>query len=129
MGFRASPEEHTVIRTWYVSSGEKEKAKFDSTLKFLVERPRREWTKPAQNPRYKPLDPPFDGFGEIRFEVRNIQHRPIGFFSASDEFTILEFATERNDRFPPGLEQKIKARRQLVSGNKGRHTHEWRIVV
>jgi len=129
LGFRSSVEDETVIRSWYIQQGKKEKAKFNVTLEFLVQRPRHEWSTPVQNPRFKLLHPPLDEFGEIRFEVRNVQHRPIGFFSNGNEFTILEFAIEKDGRLPNGLQSKLEARRLLVLGDKRRYTNEWRVMV
>lgn len=49
---------------------------------------------------------------EIIFEVHNVQHRPLGFFSGEMEFTILFFATEVNDRFEPPTACEIAQRRK-----------------
>lgn len=42
------------------------------------------------------------GVGAITFEVKNVQHRPLGFFGpGSAEFTILCFATEKGGKYLP----------------------------
>jgi len=41
------------------------------------------------------------GLVEIRFEVNNVQYRPLGYYSGEMEFTILFFATEVGGKFEP----------------------------
>lgn len=43
-----------------------------------------------------------NGIGEIRFEYKNVQYRPLGFWGPNrNEFTFLFFALEISDRFEP----------------------------
>ncbi len=55
------------------------------------------------------------GLIEIRFEVGNVQYRPLGFFSGEMEFTFLFFAKEIGDEFEPKAACQIaKARKSEI---------------
>ncbi len=59
------------------------------------------------------------GLYEIRFAVEKVQHRPIGYFSAEFEFTILAFATERGSKFDPRhICQTANNRKKLIEQRK-----------
>ena len=119
-----------LIKEWYVHQSAQIKAKFDTTMKFLNERPRHEWGKPAQKPRFRVLTNDLQDFCEIRFFADNVQRRPIGFFSGDKEFTILEFAIEKGDKLHPKPKVLLKIlnqRMELVQRDKGRYTHVWQI--
>lgn len=61
------------------------------------------------------------GLYEIRFEVGNVQHRPIGYFSGELEFTFLAFATERGSKFNPlHICETAQKRKQLIEQRKER---------
>lgn len=58
---------------------------------------------------------------EIRFEVNNIQYRPLGYFSGELEFTILFFAEERGGAFdPPTACEIAKGNKVIIDADKER---------
>ena len=61
------------------------------------------------------------GLIELRFDVGNVEYRPLGYFSGKMEFTILFFAEERDGDFdPPNACQTAKERKALIDANKER---------
>ena len=85
-----------MIRAWYDDSDKKVKAKFESRLQTLANRPRLEW----QDPLFKQLHGKYSDLGEIRFEAKGSAWRPLGFHHAGN-FILLFPAKEINDRFEP----------------------------
>ena len=63
-----------------------------------------------------------DGIYEIRFKVRNVLYRPLGFFGPSrHEFTLLIPAREQGDRFVPRNAISLaEERKQIILQNKER---------
>ena len=121
-GFKSSDDE--LIQSWYRAADEKVKATFDSRVKFLAQRKPQDWGLPF----FRRLHGDCSGLGEIRFKANKVQHRPIGFFSAENEFTILFFATEKGGKLvPKSACSTAQQRKQLISANRGGWTHEWRI--
>lgn len=84
------------------------RAKFISRISALSKLPREEWNSVM----FKPLKGDCAGLFEIRFKANRVQQRPIGYFSASDEFTVLVWAEERNGRFVPKSACEIAFRRK-----------------
>ncbi len=61
------------------------------------------------------------GLFEIVLKVNNVQHRPIGYYSAKMEFTFLAFATERDGKFdPPNVCGTAKKRIEIIREDKER---------
>ena len=61
------------------------------------------------------------GLYELRFEVGNVQHRPLFYYSDEMEITILFFAEERGGDFVPRNACEIaKTRRRLIESDKER---------
>lgn len=91
-----SPRGVDEIRAWYNDQSERVQAKFQIRLRFLAQTPRSGWKRE-----------PFDllhncqGIGEIRFSADKVEHRPLGFFSPRNVFTIVICAQEKNSRFVP----------------------------
>lgn len=85
------------IRAWYDDLPVAAQAKFDSRLKFLGQRQRADWKRPL----FDVLEGECAGLGEVRFEVGNVQYRPLGFFSPGMMFTFVLGAEERDGRFVP----------------------------
>lgn len=101
------------------------KAKFLSRLKILAQLPENEW----REPHIKHLNGPCDGLTEIRFKADNVQQRPLGYRSGPNEFTILFWATEKNNRFVPLTAcEKALARKQTGENNK-EHVHDLWLVL
>src|SRR5689334_15184976 len=88
-----SPSGRDLIAKWYESQSADAQAALDTVLEYLGQRARVEWRRPEfdllSGPRYRVL-------GELRFEVANVQYRPLGFFGpARAQFTILVGATKK----------------------------------
>jgi hypothetical protein len=61
------------------------------------------------------------GLFEFRFEVNNVQYRPLAYYSGEMEFTLLFFAEERGSEFdPPNACEIAKNRRALIEADKDR---------
>ena len=86
-----------VIDEWYQGQPEQLQAKFDTRLRYLQQQPRSAWKRPY----FDTLGDECAGLGEIRFEWRNVQYRPIGFASGALEFTLVMIAIERGGKFEP----------------------------
>lgn len=67
----------------------------------------------------------YRALGKLRFKVRNVQHRPLGFFGPGGRtFTLLVWATERDGKFdPPGIRDTALRRMNLVLEDPSR-AHE-----
>ena len=50
---------------------------------------------------FKALNGEADGLFEIRFSADNVMQRLLRYFSGEREFTVLYWATEKNNRFVP----------------------------
>lgn len=96
------------IRAWYDGMKPAVRAKFDSRIKFLVQRTRSDWKRPL----FDLLGDDGKGLGEVRFEVGNVQYRPLGFFSPNMTFTLVFCAEERDGEFVPKDATKIALRRR-----------------
>ena len=117
----ASDCQNTVVSTWFKAQSEAVQQAFWTRMKFLTSQPPSVW----QRPYIGKLRGKCKGLYEIRFEVNNVQHRPIGFFSGDQEFTILAFATERDSQFDPQEVCTIaKNRKKKIEENK-EHAREF----
>jgi hypothetical protein len=128
-GFKSESGEE-LIRKWYRDASGDKRAKFTVTMKFLDERQQSEWGTPRQSPRFKQLSGVLTGYGEIRFFADKVQQRPIGRFTAKGEFTILFFAIEVGNKLRPKeteLKKILDERKSLISANKEKYTHEWKV--
>jgi hypothetical protein len=82
---------------WYAETPPKAQAKFDKILDFLRDNPNNLW--PSE--WFKPLTG-YDGIFEIRYKIRNILYRPLGFFGPNkEEFTFLVPAREQGNILIP----------------------------
>jgi hypothetical protein len=105
----------TIVLDWFREQSDAVQASFEVRLKFLMSQPPEAW----QRPYVAKLRGECKGLYEIRFEVGNVQHRPIGYFSAESEFTILAFATERGSKFNPhNVCQTANNRKRLIEQRK-----------
>jgi hypothetical protein len=73
------------------------RARFLSRIKILAQLEFSDWREPA----FKTLHGECAGLGEIRFKADGVQQRPLGFRSGQDEFTILFWAKEKENKFVP----------------------------
>lgn len=83
-------------------------AKMDTRLRFLRQQPRDRWVRPS----FDTLSKDCAGLGEVRFEHKNVQYRPIGFSSGRMEFTFVFVATEKSDKFVPKNTCKVAQERK-----------------
>lgn len=82
---------------WLADQRADVRAEFLNIMTALRDQPRSEWTRPD----YGILRDDCIGLGEVRFKVRSVQHRPIGFFIGNSVFVLVAFATERGGQFDP----------------------------
>jgi len=122
-GFR-SDRGRKEINEWYKQQDFAVKAKFDVRVKYLSQRKQSEW----EMPYFRILHGACKDLGEIRFFCNKVQHRAIGFFSASAEFIILLFAVEKGGKLEPrSCCDTAQERKQQVLRHRERYSHEWEI--
>lgn len=84
-----------IVSAWYANQAGDSglRAKLDARMIHLRQQPREGWKR-------EPYDTLSDGIGEIRFERKNIQYRPLGFFGHPNryDFTFLLFATKKEGK-------------------------------
>src|SRR5438270_912131 len=106
-----------VIDEWYQAQPDKLKAKFDTRMRYLQQQPRSAWVRPY----FDTLSGDCAGLGEVRFEWKNVQYRPIGFSSGQLEFTLVMIAIERGRKFEPLSACKIAhTRKAEIAANRKR---------
>jgi hypothetical protein len=110
----------TIVSEWYEDQTEAVQAAFEARLEFLTAQPPHVW----QRPYVGTLKGECKGLIEIIFEVNNVQHRPIGYFSGKMEFTFLAFATERGGKFDPRKVCAIAKRRKALIEKRKEHARE-----
>lgn len=92
-----SPSDQDPVGDWYNGLSDVARAKFDTRLEFFRDNPHTSWGPE----RFKPLVG-FEGIYEVRFQVKNVLYRPLGYFGPGRrEFTFLVPAREQGDRFVP----------------------------
>ncbi len=65
------------------------------------------------------------GLIEWRFDVGNVEYRPLGYYSGEMEFTLLFFAIENGGKFvPPNACETAKQRMSIVIADR-RRAHEF----
>lgn len=104
------------IRDTYEEGTPRLKARTLSRLKILAGLPRAQWHEGY----FKKLSGPCEGLWEIRFEVDNVQQRPLGFHVTETEFLILFWAREKGGKFVPNKACEIALKRKaevLKNGN------------
>ncbi len=97
-----------VIDEWVGTVSDAVAAKFDVRMRYLQEQPHSAWTRP----HFDSLGGDCSGLGEVRFQSEKVQYRPIGFFSAASEFTLLFVAIEKDRKFVPKSACDIAQRRK-----------------
>ena len=112
------------VSTWYEAQTPKVQAKFDTTLRYLRDRP--SWGLPYTDVL---TEGDCNGIIEIRFQAEKVQHRPLGFQGPlKREFTILNFATEHNFKLkPPESCQTANRRKALVIANREARSCAWTV--
>jgi hypothetical protein len=75
------------------------RVEFTAVLNGLVYQPIEWWIRPAGFDR---LSGKYRELGKLRFKVKGVQHRPLGFFGPGMRvFTFVAWATERDGKFDP----------------------------
>ena len=85
------------VSATYDKGSAQKRSRFLSRLKILASLPLEEWN---ENYR-KVLHGSCDGLEELRFEADNVQQRPLGYRSGGNEFTIVFWAIEKDNKFVP----------------------------
>jgi hypothetical protein len=93
----------------------KVQGKFLSRLKTLAHFELQEWKVPL----FRWLHGDCHPLGEIRFEIQNVQHRPLGYRAAERVFTLTFCAKEKSDRFVPpnGCEIGLRNKANIENGS------------
>lgn len=120
-----SPDGTDEIKSWYDGESRKVQAKFFSRLRSLARLPVEEWNENF----YKKLRGDCAGLGEIKFFADNVQHRPLGYRSGKNEFTILFCATEKGGKFVPlSACARALARKSELQELRGRTNALWLVL-
>lgn len=100
------------------------RARLDTIMRYLAQQPHSYWNK---NDYFKPLHGSAAGIGEIRFEVKNIACRALGFFSAGMEFTFVVMTTKKGRKYDPknALELAVNRRVEVEVDRSKSHEHEF----
>jgi hypothetical protein len=109
-----------VIDEWYCALSASAQRKFDTILEHLRDTPHTQWSTHLVYPLADS-----DGIFEIRFKIRNVLYRPLGFFGPDrGEFTLLVPAREQgNDFVPRNAKTLAEERKNIVLNDRGR-AHE-----
>ena len=92
-------------------------------MQHLVDQPREAWIPPL----VKPLTG-YPGIYEIRFRIRKVVYRPLGFFGPGpNEFTFLIPATERDSKLCPLDAGQIALDRKNATLCNTEHAHVYRV--
>lgn len=108
-----SPGGRDQIAKWYFGQSAAAQAAFDTVKEYLEQRERDHWLRPE----FDKLSGRYKDLGELRFEVANVQYRPLGCFGpARAEFTILVGATKKGRIYSPrdALETALKRRKEVL---------------
>jgi hypothetical protein len=93
-----SPGGNDLVRKWHDAQSFAVQAAFDTVVLFLLQSSFEEWRRPE----FATLKGKYAKLGELRFDVRNVEYRPLGFFGpCRSEFTILIGATKKGRVYNP----------------------------
>jgi hypothetical protein len=83
-----------------------------------------------REPHFKQLKGDCEGLWEIRFKAGNVQQRPLGYRSGANEFTIVFWAEEKNNRWiPPGACEQGLRRKAAIEADRNRvHDLDWLVL-
>jgi hypothetical protein len=112
-----SEQGEDVIDAWYAALPPAAQGKFDTILEHLRDTPHTQW-----NPNLVKSLTDSDGLFELRFKVRNVLYRPLGFFGPDrHEFTFLIPAREQGNTFVPrNAKDRAEERKQVVLRDRRR---------
>src|ERR1700683_1163388 len=83
------------IRAWHDRQTPAIQGKFLSRLRMLVQLELKDWKLPL----FRWLHGECVPLGELRFEAKQVQHRPLGFRAGESIFTLTFCAIEKSNRF------------------------------
>jgi len=127
--WRPDGKSKTVVTEWYKAQNVYVRETFKARLRYLRGQPIANWTRPYVAPLRggkKGDSKSCNGLWEIRFEVHNVQYRPIGHISGDGEFTIVAFAKEIGGNLDPPSVCAIAKNRIADIKNKPDNVTEWR---
>jgi len=103
-------QRRNIMGDWYEELPIAARAKFDTMLEQLRDTPNSRW-----NPKMVCQLTDSDSIYEIRFKIRNVLYRPLGFFGPNrHEFTFLVPAHEQGDRFVPRNAISLAEQRKII---------------
>ncbi len=119
----------TLVQEWFREVDKFVWTEFEASIRFLDGQPPANWTRPfvsVLKGGKRGRKTGCIGLVEIRFEVKNVQYRPLGYFSDELEFTILFFAKEVGNAFVPLAACNIaKTRIEKMKENKEKAREFW----
>jgi hypothetical protein len=119
-----SPVGNDLVRKWYDAQTFAVQAAFDTVVLFLLQSSFEEWRRPE----FSMLKGKYTKLGELRFDVGNVEYRPLGFFGpCRSEFTILIGATKKGRVYHPrsALDTALSRRAAVLIDPE--HTNVWEI--
>lgn len=102
--WRKDSDTKTLVIEWLESVDIFVRTAFKARVRYLDGQPPSNWRRPFVSTLEggkKERGKGCKGLVEIRFEVNNVQYRPLGFYSGEREFTIVFIAEERGGKFDP----------------------------
>lgn len=118
----------TLVNNWLADQDKYVQTQFKVRLKFLDGQPPQNWRRPfvsTLNGGKKDGGKGCKGLVEIRFEVKNVQYRPLGYYSGKQEFTIVFFAKEVGGKFEPETACSIAKARIAEIEADPKKAYEW----
>jgi hypothetical protein len=108
-GSFVGPDGVSTVESWYNAQLPTVCAAFDTAIRYLQDQPPGNWVRPYVGI----LSRECSGLVEIRFTVEKVRHRPIGFYGPGRmQFTILDFAIEKDRKFVPPTVCKTALRKK-----------------
>lgn len=92
-----SPSGAEEIRLWYEGQSRQVQDKFYSRLRTLAQLDWHDWRLPL----FRALHGECLPLGELRFKVRGVQYRPLGYRGSGNTFTLVFCAMEKSNKFVP----------------------------
>ncbi len=119
-----SPSGRDMFDDWHGRQSDEVQAAVAVALEYLVQRPRKEWRRPA----FDLLSGKMRDIGEIRFKVDK-QYRILGFFGpARSDFTLLIGASKKGNNYDPrnAVETALERMKQVkADGRRNRVCDLW----
>jgi hypothetical protein len=126
--WRKDAKSKTLVIEWLEAANIYVKTAFKARVKHLDGQPPANWRRPFVSTLEggkKERGNGCKGLVEIRFEVKNVQYRPLGYYSGEHEFTIVFFAEERDGKFDPPTACEIAKTRIAEIKKDPKKVHEW----